>query len=527
MVTERQSIDGSVDTHWAHQRFVKNLINASRGRDLKEAACEWTFERIDAEEGGHCQLCNRKIVNYVLLRNRTNNNRLVIGEDCYDKLIHFLEAGRVESTLPTRDSHSGELRDYWRGELRKLSDRTVVGWLREELASDRVPAEIRPLVYTITRLGFAPTKSDADQVIKYYKATRKFSIGVLIGFDALRFFRHKKFMPAEITIDNVDRVKAIIERDAEVGMRLERASEARLLASYWSKQRDIIIRRLSGCKEKMAAAVQSGVISGEDATESLSRLERSVNNLCPLVLDDTRTNMDTRCREAGELIWLEKDRAEKASTLWARSRWEVICELRDYRQNVEAAMNMGVETAPWAGRALDDATAKIEILCPQEFVGKEDEIKQRIGEAMAIAKEWKFVHRWLLVREEIVVSIRGEKNYVLVRRMGRWIHFPVVERYTSRGVVSKTAVYKARVLVSSMPLEARVLLHRELPESEKWIVKVNFMFDSSHKHGSSYVGYHNHKVVLPATTLYAPGTYLTFLENEGMSGRYYRGWVIK
>ena len=130
-MTENGVIDQSaVGSHWTHMRLVENLLNSSLSRDLSEAANEWGLERLDASEDHHnCQLCNHRIVNYVLLANEINGNKLIVGEDCYDKILRYLEVGKVESTMRSRLSGSSELRQYWRSELKKLPDRTVVGWL--------------------------------------------------------------------------------------------------------------------------------------------------------------------------------------------------------------------------------------------------------------------------------------------------------------------------------------------------------------------------------------------------------------
>ena len=133
----------TVSAHWMHHRFASNLVNASHGRDLQDAANEWRFSSLHAsKEPLNCQLCNTRIITCVTLHNTVNGNYIVLGENCYDKLLAFLRSGRVKSALPSRDAQTQKLRRHWKGLLRRLKDRTVVGWFREELQAGRLPDDI-------------------------------------------------------------------------------------------------------------------------------------------------------------------------------------------------------------------------------------------------------------------------------------------------------------------------------------------------------------------------------------------------
>ena len=116
----------TVGKHWAHQRFAQNLVNASHARDLAAAVQEWCFHKLHASSQQHsCQLCNAHIKVCVTLKNNVNGNFLVLGSDCYDKLLQFLSNGRVESALPNREKRASQLRQHWKKLTKQLNNRTV------------------------------------------------------------------------------------------------------------------------------------------------------------------------------------------------------------------------------------------------------------------------------------------------------------------------------------------------------------------------------------------------------------------
>ena len=160
----------TVGEHWMHQRFVANLINASHGRELNEAGKEWQLYRYGYNEATQrCHLCNTQIKESVELRNIVNQNILVIGHDCYDKLVGFLVSGRVEHQLPDRKDYIRKLREYTK---KILPNETVLGWIYERLSSGNMPEEIALIVRTIKAIGFAPSYAEADRLVEYYRQTR-------------------------------------------------------------------------------------------------------------------------------------------------------------------------------------------------------------------------------------------------------------------------------------------------------------------------------------------------------------------
>ncbi len=267
----------TVASHWMHHRFVNNLVNASHDRDLHGAAKEWKFFRLHAaREMQSCQLCNTRIVNCVTLQNTENGNYLVLGENCYDKLLSYLRSGRVKSTLPSRDAQTRKLRRHWKVLLKNLKDRTVVGWFREELQAGRLPADITEIVYTISRIGLAPTTGDADRVIAFYKATRRFPIEALLAWYELRDFSHRKLLPTSITIEQIDRVQAIITRGRKLIDQLRRLKWQSSERERWTRLIKVSIDRLNIMHMQLTNAAELGI---ERATAPIPSLTKVIDQL--------------------------------------------------------------------------------------------------------------------------------------------------------------------------------------------------------------------------------------------------------
>lgn len=191
-------------THWIHERFVQNLVNASGSTSLAECARHWEAEAFAKSESVlQCNVCNTKLFNYVVLQNTVNGNRLLIGEDCYSKLLHFLECGRVESTLPSMD-YLREVRKY----SRALLNRTVLGWFAEQKDAGTLPENLVRILESIKLHGWAQSKEDADSLVEFYKKTRQFKTTELIPGSK----PYKELLPEIIVINDADRVSSLLNR---------------------------------------------------------------------------------------------------------------------------------------------------------------------------------------------------------------------------------------------------------------------------------------------------------------------------
>jgi len=235
----------SAHTHWIHERFEQNFVTASGDLPIASAARQWRVEAVDKVKVKdpvlNCNVCSTRILNFVILKNGANGNRLVVGHDCYAKFVNFLTSGKIECAFPKLDDHVATLRSY----SRKALDRTMRGWFFEMLGAGRLPEKIAAIVESLRAIGFAPSTDAADGLVDYYKSTRKFPLEVLIpelkrhhpGFGCrvpyYGEFPYRNMLPARITIDQIDRVKALLERQrvleryfAETEERKEEAREA-------------------------------------------------------------------------------------------------------------------------------------------------------------------------------------------------------------------------------------------------------------------------------------------------------------
>lgn len=357
----------TVSAHWMHQRFVQNLLNASHERDLRNAAKEWRFSSLHVSgKSLQCQLCNTCINKCVTLHNTVNGNYLVLGENCYDKLLGYLKSGRVKSALPSRDAQTKKLRQHWKGLLKKLKDRTVVGWFRDELQDGRLPADIAEIVYTISRIGLAPTTEDADRIIAYYKATRRFPINALVRWQELLDVQHRNLLPTMITIGQIDRVKRILARGRELytqrcQMRYE-ATERRQLNGWISSS----LKKLTTLRDRLQTASQNGITRAARAQAEVERilveLSASIEKTHDLVtLRKTESwILHTVNQTCDNLQWKEKE-PEKI-LLVMRGRRQYILVKRNNRWQrlssimITSSMRHYPDTGVYSGIVLDHET---------------------------------------------------------------------------------------------------------------------------------------------------------------------------
>lgn len=283
-----------------HLKFAENLVNASHGRELGEAAREWTLHKIDKTELNlRCNLCNQTISHFVVLWNQKNNNRLVIGHDCYDKLVRYLADGQIKSDLPDRKNYTRGLRKYWKG---KLPDKTVLGWLLEELNAKRLPEEIAALVRVIELLGFAPTYEDADRVVAYYCSTRKFNVGVLISYARICGFRFMRLVPKVVTIDQATRIEKLIDRDNQQRERLRRKEMEQIRRQEWAVWREQIFQKLTELNIKAIKAVAEGVEEASSALRLLNAHRATIESTCPEVFERSLDEMSSVMNDTFSLL---------------------------------------------------------------------------------------------------------------------------------------------------------------------------------------------------------------------------------
>ena len=197
--------------HHTHRTFMLNMSRAA-GKPFETSAKEWCVERLGfSGQKMNCQVCNRALNNYVVLVNRVNSNRIIIGHNCYDKLIHFIKVGRVESMLGDRHSYTGALKKR----TAEIVSHTVIGWFRAELDARRITDDdLRHTVSHIEDFGFAPSVEDAQKLVDYYKDHRYVFVEKMVP--EVRRWRLRKFIPNHIRIGYVDRLYKLIEQSAAI-----------------------------------------------------------------------------------------------------------------------------------------------------------------------------------------------------------------------------------------------------------------------------------------------------------------------
>jgi hypothetical protein len=506
------TVEGSsVGMHWMHQRFVQNLIGASKSRELGGAAKEWRLHKINASlEWSNCQLCNTRIKICVVLKNKENGNFVVLGEDCYDKLVQFLSIGQVQSALPARDGHSNELRGHWRQLLKDLKDRTVVGWLREEFEAGRITGELVGAIHTILNLGFAPTTEDADKVVGFYKATRRFKLAQLARFQtryvgrmlemvtiAETGFRHRNLLPKEVTIDQFEKIEHILERDWEVGEKLRKIAQKKNAA-------EMRLKRLERAMVEMTKCRHVRLMPKTITEDQLERVEHILYRA---------QRIDDRSK------WVERKKAMTHTLLV----WElngIVEKLTKFLQYAEAAVAAGTSRATIAVDCIATTMAKIAKIptnsIPNNVLGP------TVRAIRKIASQRMRDARWFLQGSEIVLAVKsGREQYILINREGRWqpvymTNIKVVSKATHR-----TGIFRATVLDNNAG--NAVLLQEELDPSQL-LYYVDFSTPSK-KFSGEFVGFLDGKIVLPSKAIRAQGKHLVFLTNE--EGRYYRVWIVE
>lgn len=170
----------SSDRHYKNVDFEKNLVTASGKETLGEAAPQWRFSHfgIEAEDGKHCHLCHSRLKNWVAIKNTENHVMLIIGHDCYDKLMSFLATKKLESlNLGSRKRYISEIKKYCKEHINE----SFLAWFETE--SD-LPEILRSTLAFIKQFGYAPSLETAQTIVEHYKNHRLFELGELINPDS-------------------------------------------------------------------------------------------------------------------------------------------------------------------------------------------------------------------------------------------------------------------------------------------------------------------------------------------------------
>lgn len=166
--------------HYKNIDFEKNLTVASGKDKLEEAAPLWRFSHFGMEVGEykHCHLCHSRINTWVAIKNAGNGVVLLIGHDCYDKLISFLATKKLESlNLGVRKSYISEIKKY----CKKHINESFLAWFgAEKCLSENLKATLD----FIKKFGYAPSLETAQALVEHYKNNRLFSLEELLDPDS-------------------------------------------------------------------------------------------------------------------------------------------------------------------------------------------------------------------------------------------------------------------------------------------------------------------------------------------------------
>lgn len=167
----------SADEHYKNIDFERNIIAASGGGTLQERAPLWQFSHFGVETEGfkHCHLCHSRMKNWVAIRNTQNGVILVIGHDCYDKLVSFLATKKLESlNMAGRKSYISAIKKY----CKQYINESFLSWFDGQ---SKIPEEIQEAIAFIKKFGYAPSLVIAEAIVSFYKAHRMFAVAELFG----------------------------------------------------------------------------------------------------------------------------------------------------------------------------------------------------------------------------------------------------------------------------------------------------------------------------------------------------------
>ncbi|MDO8600573.1 MAG: hypothetical protein Q7R73_03060 [bacterium] len=214
--------------HYKHEWFEKTLVNASAKKTLAEAAPEWEFSHIGVVEittgkkYGSCQICHARIMQFVAIRNKKNGMYLLIGADCYDKLLHYLATEKIEAvTLVERRQYIAAIKKYAKKNL-------TVAFLAWFKGQKTIPETIKETLAVIKKLKYPPSLKTAEELVEYYKAHRRFSLAQLLTDEEqylLESYSRPPRLPKTCTLKALPEIQEKIRAWAEAAKERERQRE--------------------------------------------------------------------------------------------------------------------------------------------------------------------------------------------------------------------------------------------------------------------------------------------------------------
>lgn len=152
-----------------HMKFFHNLLNASGKENFTEAARDWkVYDKDKSREFLNCHLCGVNIKKNVTIKNKQNANMLIIGTDCFDKLLAFIVTGEIKSIQEAKG-----IIDPGRRHFKKNAGHVFLDWFEKEEKETKLPENIVRILTNIRDYGFPLSLQDSEEIINYYKLNRK------------------------------------------------------------------------------------------------------------------------------------------------------------------------------------------------------------------------------------------------------------------------------------------------------------------------------------------------------------------
>src|SRR3989338_1878531 len=168
----------------------------------------WKFSHFGVLSAiNHCQLCHTQISSFVAIKCELNGTCLMIGNDCYRKMVMVL-SGKMD--IHTLQSIKEVRRDIKR-HFKKMITPSFITWFFVERAS--VPDDIIAIRDFILKFKHAPSIEAADKIIEFYKNHRRFHVNDLLGLTDRSMYSS---MPGEkrdyVTMSELPEIKSAIDK---------------------------------------------------------------------------------------------------------------------------------------------------------------------------------------------------------------------------------------------------------------------------------------------------------------------------
>ena len=195
------------DFHYKNAMLARELINASAKKNLEEAIEEWSFSHFGIfDDKKNCQLCHSSIKLFTAIKNKINGVVLLIGSDCYDKLLRYADTRLIASNIAPRKKIVSEIKKFHA----KNINESFLKWFQGQ---DNLPDEVISTLEVITSLGYSSSIEAAIRLVEYYKHHRIFPIGELLNSGGMASYNthpHRRLLSENVTLAKLPKFKKVL-----------------------------------------------------------------------------------------------------------------------------------------------------------------------------------------------------------------------------------------------------------------------------------------------------------------------------